>query len=418
MLSESIDAFRRWSRHAVVVAERGMPPLTCEEFDAFDAVLLHYSIFIEQDRHLTLSARIDLRRSKAIKIVWQQDEYRNVAGLSKAFGDVGAAIVLTCMPAGVPERVYGPHLQEQPTFVSVLTGYVSDRLLRDVPPPYATRPIDIGYRGRKYPSWHGRLGAERVRLAEETRRWARARGLACDISVRERDRLYGPCWTAFLHRSKATLGTESGASVFDPDGSLPEKVWRFVLRHPLASEAKIAAATYAPIEGVVPYAQISPRIFEAIAAGSLLVLSPGRYSDLVVPGRHALTVEPSGANADEIADVIRDPERAAGVIEAARAEILHRPDLHERSFVRIVDDALEAKLGPNRGCCRPTGAVVPRMDDGPARCRGRPQTATRFGARLVRACIDRLPGRAGRLLEAAMRVGIIEARRRLRRGGR
>jgi hypothetical protein len=420
MLSDSVDAFRRWSRHDVAVLERGMPRLEAGDLYGFDAVLIHYSVFVDQERHLPPAARAALARSKAIKLVWQQDEHRNVAGLAGAMADVGATIVLTALPRVEAERLYGSHLGSGATFVSVLTGYVSDRLIEQQSAPYEGRPLDIGYRGRTYPLWHGRLGAQRIRIAEEARVWAREQGLTCDISIRERDRLYGPAWADFLRRCKATLGTESGASVFDADGSLPERVWSFILRHPLASEAEVAAATYGPLEGLVDYAQISPRVFEAVAAGSLLLLTPGRYSGIVAPGRHAVIVEPRGRNAAEIADTIRDPRRAGLIIEAARAEILLRPDLHERAFVAKVEDAIEAEIArTGRGGAVPAAALaraLPKMPEAPPPPRRRVRLMI---AALLQEVVTRFPGRAGRYFDALLRMALLKARRiRLRAAGR
>jgi hypothetical protein len=415
MLSDSVEAICRWSRHQVTLVRAGMPRIASGDVDGFDAVLIHYSVFVEQERHLGPAARLALSRSRAAKVVWQQDEHRNVSGLARAFTDLQASLALTCLPISEADRVYGPYLGHQMSFLSVYTGYVSDRLLAETAPPYVSRPIAVGYRGRTYPLWHGRLGRERLRIAREVQAWAGSRGLSTDISTRERDRLYGPFWTEFLHSCKATLATESGASAFDPDGSFPEKVWRFVLRHPLASEKEIAAATYGSFEDRVDYAQISPRVFEAIAGGSLLLLSPGRYSGLVEIGRHAVAVEPGGRNAEEIVDLIRDPPRAARIIETARAEILLRPDLHEKAFVQRLDDAIEDTV--EERCVRseiakpslPSADLIADRNPKPAR-----RVLGRLASALFHATSEKLPNRLGRYFEALLRVAVLQLRRSIR----
>jgi hypothetical protein len=317
--------------------------------------------------------------------------------------------VLTCLPPEAVAKVYGSHLENGPTFLSVFTGYVSDRMLLQKPSDYSERPLDIGFRGRVYPIWHGRLGVERVRLAREVQSWAQQRGLICDISLRERDRLYGQSWTNFLNRSKATLGTESGANVFDPDGSLSRTVWRFILRHPLASDIEIASATFGPHDGIIDYAQISPRLFEAISARSLLLLSPGHYSGLVVPGRHALSVQPGGANADEIVETIRDSKRAADLIEAAYSEILLRPELHERAFVKMVDDAIERTVEmPRKHRFSGEGTLAKLAGSNPA---GRQSVWRRRLSNLTRAMLDWLPPRAARFFESLLGLALFELRK-------
>jgi hypothetical protein len=418
MVADSVNALPRWSRSDVTVVTNGVPQFAPGDLDAFDAVLLHYSIFIDQLSHLSSTARRALRQSRAIKLVWQQDEYRNVSGLAKAMADVDASIVLTCLPRGVAERVFGPYLERQPIFINVLTGYVSDRIVKQDAAGYAARRIDIGYRGRTYPLWHGRLGAERVRAARETKRWATARGLRCDISLREQDRLYGDAWTRFLNDCRASIGTESGANVFDPDNSLPEKVWRFVLRHPFASEAEIARVTYGPLDGIVDYAQVAPRLFEAMAARSLLLLTPGRYSGLITLGRHALMLEPSGLNANEIVDAIRDPNRAANLIDAAYEEVLLRPDVHERAFVAMLDDTLAASVPSGRrldGTARFPSWSEPR-GNAAGRTRRLKRVVTERLVALARVLLDRLPASAARYCRALVHVLRIEIKKRSARG--
>lgn len=409
MLADSVEAFERWSRHAITLLKAGVPDLAAGDLDGFDAVIIHYSVFVDQEAHLPEAARAVLAASRAIKVVWQQDEYRNVAGLAKAITDISARIVLTCLPPEAVAGVYGPRLGNDPTFLSIYTGYVSDRMLSHKPGNYTERPLDIGFRGRVYPVWHGRLGVERVRIAREVQSWAQERGLICDISVRERDRLYGQSWTDLLSRSKATLATESGANVFDPDGSLPRRVWRFILRHPLASDIEVADATFGPLDGLVDYAQISPRLFEAISARSLLLLSPGYYSGVVVPGRHALSVEPGGANADEIVEIIRDSRHAADLIEAAYSEILLRPELHERALVRMVDDAIERTVEIPRKHPLPEQETLAKFAG--KRPGGRQSAGRRSLSYLTRAVLDWLPPRAGRFFESLLGLALFELRK-------
>jgi hypothetical protein len=413
MVSESIDALARWSRLVVTTVTNGVPAFDVRDLNSFDVVIIHYSVFVDQLHHLPKSARAALRNSRALKVVWQQDEHRNINGRARAMNEIEAKLVFTCLPLNAAEMLYRPHLNHETKFLNVMTGYVSDRMLSQSSCPYFARPIDIGYRGREYPLWHGRLGAERMRLASETLKWAQGRGLCCDISTRERDRVYGHAWTDFLNRSKATLGTESGSSVFDVDGTLPEKVWSFVLRHPFASERDIAAATYGPLEGLVDYAQISPRLFEAIAARSLLLLSPGHYSGLVIPRRHAIFVQPGGLNADEIAETIRDPRLAACLVDAAQEEILHRPDLHERAFVSMLDDALEESVGRLPGL--PKGRRKPAASETLGRASPRKSGTHYFAIRafmtVVRALIETLPPTARRYFEALCLMALLRFRR-------
>jgi hypothetical protein len=126
-----------------------------------------------------------------------------------------------------------------------------------------------------------------------------------------------------------------------------------------------------------------------------------------------MIVASGGGNADNITDTIRDPKRAAEIIEAAHAEVLLRPDLHERTFVRMLDDALEAKVGPSYR--RTTDRVV--LSSPVVECeqpsRNRIVGSTISG--MVRIAVDYLPARIGRYIEALFHVARLMVRRRAMR---
>jgi hypothetical protein len=122
------------------------------------------------------------------------------------------------------EKVYSDKRLPNVRKVSVLTGYVSERLLTVPVIPIAERPIDIGYRGRELPAWLGRLGQDKSRIAIKVLKDAAKVGLKVDISTLEGDRIYGRKRIKFMQRCKAMLGVESGASVFDFTGQIQRAV--------------------------------------------------------------------------------------------------------------------------------------------------------------------------------------------------
>ena len=60
----------------------------------------------------------------------------------------------------------------------------------------------------------GSLGYEKTMIAKEVSRRAPQFGLNVDVSVREEDRLYGKEWITAMSSCRATLGSESGASIW------------------------------------------------------------------------------------------------------------------------------------------------------------------------------------------------------------
>src|SRR5947209_16539489 len=101
--------------------------------------------------------------------------------------------------------------------------------------------------------------------------------LPCDIAWDENSRIYGDGWFAFLGNCRATLGTESGSNVFDFDGSLRRGVEEELRANPEATYEEVHAKYLRAHEGKILMNQVSPKVFEAIACRTALVLFERRY---------------------------------------------------------------------------------------------------------------------------------------------
>ncbi|MCG9081336.1 hypothetical protein [Laribacter hongkongensis] len=346
---DHINAFPFYSAHDVVVHSdlvRSGGNLEDDfPLEDFDAVILHYSLFLAVDAYVSQGTRKRLNNYRGVKAIFLQDEYRFVNASVKRIAEVGFDIIFTCVPPSAIERVYPASLLPGVERVNVLTGYVPEALLNYKPKQLAEREIDVSYRGRKYPEWHGRLGQEKWGIAKRFREDARRYKLRCDISYREKDRLYGINWVKLLQNSKAVLGVESGASIFDYTGEISAKVETVVAL--LGKQAKyedLRSDYLAEVEDSVPLAQISPRIFEAIALRTLCILYEGEYSGILIPWRHYVPLKKDHSNMDEVVMVLRDHVRVAKIVADAYAEVACNSELSYRAFIGRVDSILEHRV--------------------------------------------------------------------------
>lgn len=346
---DHINAFPFYSDHDVVVHTELVRSggNLAEDFplEAFDAVILHYSLFLAIDAYVSLRTRLRLKKYRGVKAIFLQDEYRFVSASVQRIVETGFDVIFTCVPPSAIEQVYPASLLPDVERVNVLTGYVPEALLNYKPKPLAERKVDVSYRGRKYPEWHGRLGLEKWVIAKRFSADARRYGLKCDISYLEKDRLYGLDWIRLLQNSRAVLGVESGASVFDFTGEISAKVETTVAL--LGEQAKyedLRSDYFAEVEDCIPLAQISPRVFEAIALRTLCVLYEGEYSGLLKPWRHYVPLKKDHGNMDEVVEVLRDPVRTAKIVADAYVEVACNPELSYRAFIRRVDLVLERRI--------------------------------------------------------------------------
>lgn len=343
---DHIDAFRRYSRHEVrTFNPTGMHNSVALDLSAFDVVVVHYSLVLSSTRYVSPAFREKLRRYRGLKVQFIQDEYRWVDRSTAASRDVGVDVLFTCAPGPQAGRLYDeglPGVRRVPT----LTGYVPVELENRPLRPHSDRPFDVGYRGRDLPYWLGRLTQEKTWIAQGFLARAEKYGLNVDIGWREQDRVYGERWVEFISSCRATLGTESGASIADFDGTVEAGVTAHLKRHPEATYEEVYQAVLRPYEGNVVVNVISPRVFEAAALGTALVMFPGTYSAIPAPHEHYLVLEKDFSNMDVVAEQLKDRALIEGLARRAHRDLVASGRWSYASFIREFDAVLDEEAKP------------------------------------------------------------------------
>lgn len=320
----------------------------------YSAVVIHNTVSYNIDNLRSIDRLLPakLKDYDGVKILLKQDENYRFREVASYIGEIGFDVVFTCLPEEEVEKVYPRAVVGGVKFIRMLTGYVTPTL-RKFRSGSANRPIDIGYRGSVQPLDFGRLAFEKRKIGDDVNALLRDRGLRLDISNRWEDRIGGIGWLTFLSSCKATLGAESGASVFDLDGDLAvrckratEKLGEFSLDHEYA-EAYLEYL--ADLEGNVKYNQISPRHFEAIATKTLQILYPGEYSSIIKPGLHYVPLSRDYSNVDEVLGWVLDDSRRADITSRAYEEVMLNRNNWIESFIKIVDAEISGFLDAKGG---------------------------------------------------------------------
>jgi hypothetical protein len=346
-LFDHARSFSRFSRHAVHTwenVESMAGSLPRDSLDSFDALVIHYSNYLLDDRHFDASRRERIRNYRGLKVLFLQDEYRRVEGMRSAIRDLGIDVLFTCVPRSEWSAVYPRDSLPGVTLVETLTGYVPQAWLDLTVPPVAARPVDVGYRARRVPYWLGGLGAEKWRLGEDFVRLASGSGLRLDVCVEEGGRLYGGAWRRFLESCRTVLGSESGASVFDFTGEIQAQVESHLQRQPSASFAEVQSRFLAQHEGRIRLNQISPRCFEAAALRTGMVLLEGEYSGILAPGRHYIPLKKDFGNLRQVVETIRDTMAIQRMVDCCYEEIARSEEYSYRRFVARFDDIVEIEI--------------------------------------------------------------------------
>lgn len=345
-IRDHVDAFRRYSQHHVFVynhfnwlqtGHMGLPGKL--DLQRFDVIVIHYSTYLlsEDIDYFSPEAKQQLAAFKGLKVLFRQDEYMHVDGLSEVLQGLKIDVLFTTFDEKDAARIYARSGLERLRLVRTLTGYVPESLLGLSCPPSADRKIDVGYRSRTVPFWLGSLAMEKVEISQRFSDAAAQYGLTCDISCREQDRIYGHGWIRFLTSCRAVLGTESGASVVDFSGEIRHRTESYLQCHPQADFEEVRAHCFANEEWKYDQAQISPRCFEAAALKTAMVLYQGKYSGFLEPWRHYVPLRKDFSNIQEVVYAIKDVAFLQQLADRAYQEVARNPSASYQHFVEGFD---------------------------------------------------------------------------------
>jgi hypothetical protein len=175
-----------------------------------------------------------------------------------------------------------------------------------------------------------------------------ARGIRCDIEWDEDKRIYGDAWVDFVASCRATLGTESGSNVFDFDGSLTARINAALKANPRTTYEEVEAKYLGGLERDGVMNQVSPRIFEAVALRTGLVLFEGTYSGVVRPDEHFIPLKKDFSNVDDVLRQVQDDRELSAMTERAYRHVFGSGRYTYEAFAREVDAAMEKHAGPGR----------------------------------------------------------------------
>jgi hypothetical protein len=339
---EHIRAFPRYSRHSFdLFNPRGINRSRLLRLDDYDVVVIHYTVPL----YLSEWFREQIAGFAGLKVQFLQDEYRRVDAMTAQMRELGIDLLFSSVPADAVPNVYGSRLPGV-DILPTLTGYVPADLDGRPRQPLEGRRLDVVYRGRSIPYWLGRLGQDKSVIGQEFVARTASTELRCDIAWTEADRIYGEDWYRFLSSSRSTLGTESGASIVDFDGTLQERTDAYLSANPSATFEEVEREILKSFEGNAVIEAVSPRVFEAAALGTAMVNFPGRYSDVIEPWVHYVPLEKDFSNFDEVVSAIRDDAVLDSLATRAHADLVASSRYSLQTFVQGFDREIEARVRP------------------------------------------------------------------------
>jgi hypothetical protein len=283
----------------------------------------------------------------ALKIALPQDEYDHAHVLDDWLDELGVSVIGTVLDDTYRQELY-PRLSQKAAFYDVLTGYVDDAAaerLKSRSRPPEQRPVDIVYRARHPPYWHGSHGQLKYRVGEVAAELASQHGLATDISTRSQETVLGDAWLDFLARGRATVGVESGVSVLDRRGEIQERMRDLLHDDPTLTFEQASTAMPAGWDDYRFFA-ISPRHFEAVVTKTAQILVEGSYSGVLEPNRHFIPVRRDLSDMDEALEQLRDVHLTGQLTEQAYEDLYSSGRYSGRRLTEAIERMLAEHAGP------------------------------------------------------------------------
>ncbi|WP_146191634.1 hypothetical protein [Azospirillum humicireducens] len=309
------------------------------DFDSFDVIVITHNFWF---KNLHKDVREKIKKSRALKIQFLQDEFLYIDHVNKYMNEMGINIICSVTPKETHERYYkSDKIESLINTYEVFTGYVSSTFSNPSLFNLTDRPIDIGYRSRVPYPFLGKLGYEKQKICENFKRISKENGLVSNISIHEEDRLYGKNWIKFLQSCRTQLGTASGWSIVDFNGEVVEPVHRFRLENPHSDFETIWNAVLLEHEGNLVAEMLSPRIWEYASTGSTMVMHEGKYSGVVYPWVHYIPIKKDYSNINDVVSALKDRKFCEKLSLNAHRDLILSGRYDYRLLAKTLDSIIE-----------------------------------------------------------------------------
>ena len=230
-----------------------------------------------------------------------------------------------------------------------LTGYVAKKeyeVFEKYKKPFHERKIDVSYRARQLPFYLGKGGLEKGAIARFVKNNLNKTKLKADISLRDKDRLYGDDWAKLLGNSRFTLGVEAGCSVVDITGKLKSRVEKYQKDNPNCDFDDVNKDILKSLDGNVNYRTISPRFFESAALGAIPIMFTGRYNGILKASENYIELTKDFSNWNKVLAQMSNSDVCNLILEN-NSKLLLSDDLSYANFIKKFDKVLSANRKTN-----------------------------------------------------------------------
>jgi hypothetical protein len=282
-----------------------------------------------------------------IKVCIIQDEYYETDDMRKFCEMANIDLLFTCVPT---EHIYKIYNNLSNTNIyNVLTGYIPENNFERI--PIKDRNTHIFYRGRELHYFYGDLGQDKYNIGIYMKNYGDKYNLITNIDCDGNNSIYGDEWFKTLGSSKTTLATDSGCNIFDIYGILRRKINIYLgieeYTHYIPKGSKYSyTEVYEKFKDdfkqlEISQGQVSPKMFEAIMLGTVLVMYEGNYSGILLPDVHYIPLKKDYSNIEDVINKINNDNYLQEMADRAYNDIVISEKYSYKSFIRFFDSKIE-----------------------------------------------------------------------------
>jgi len=341
---EHIRSFKKYSKNKIWYFDPTFKYLFKSiNFNFFDVVVIHWNILITSDFYFPKKISRAVNKFNGLKILFIQDEYRNIHNLVKKVLKLKINILFSCLHnVTTKSTIYKDLINNNIKVLPTLTGYLPDKKIKKLK-PISKRTLDIFYRGRDIPYEMGTIGREKKIICTKTLSYLKKikSKIKVDIDYKEEKRIYGNNWYEKLKNSKCCLLTESGSCLVDLDG----KLWKLLYARNLQKE-KIEKV-FNKLNNNLDATGISPRVFEAIFYKTAIIAFPGNYSK-ILKKRNYVELKKDFSNFQSVINKIKDTQFLQNLVDRNFEEFVIKGKFTYKNFINNFDKIVDQNYKNNK----------------------------------------------------------------------
>ena len=303
-----------------------------EIFSGFDVIVISQHLRICFDGWINQNLNAALLDFSGVKVVFLHDEYDHTEKARSWIEEQKVNLVYTVVPSEHIGKVYDPRRFIHTEFKSILTGYMPLKFtVKQNVKPIADRANLIVYRGRVSPESYGELAKQKENIGRVMDDYCNEHELAVDIQWEEAKRIYGLKWYQLLESGVCTLGTESGANIFDVDGEIKKYV---------DSGGKLPgppSLNFKEENLGFKMNQVSPKLFEAIGCGTGLILYEGYYSGVFDADKHYISLKHDHSNLSDVIEKVQNVEFVQKIVDQTWKDVANNDSYSFKNFIKSFD---------------------------------------------------------------------------------